>query len=251
MSGGRPLALVTGASRRVGRAIAIELARAGFDLIITWRRRPEEAGETLRLARDASSDDLHTGEAHLCDLTDAASVDELASRVLERPALDALIHNASLFERTDYGTVTERAAIEHFRVNALSPLLLTQRLSPLLERSALPGGGAVVLLGDIHPMGRPYRGRLVYFMSKAAVAVLTETLAIELAPRVRVNAVAPGVVAWPEGTAPDDIHAYERRIPLARSGTPEDAAGAVRWLVTDAPYVTGEVIRVDGGRWLR
>jgi pteridine reductase len=126
-----------------------------------------------------------------------------------------------------------------------------QALAPALARSSLAGGGSVVAFGDIHAMGRPRRAFAPYLMSKAAIHCMVESLALELGPAVRVNAVAPGVVAWPEDAPAEERAAYEARIPLARPGTPEDAARMVRSITEDMPYVTGSVFRLDGGRWLR
>jgi pteridine reductase len=117
----------------------------------------------------------------------------------------------------------------------------------------MEGGGSIVAMCDIHAMGRPRKEYLAYSMSKAALAEMVQTLARELAPRVRVNGVAPGVVVFAESGADADPamqKAYLSRVPLGRSGTPEDAARAVRWLAMEATYVTGEIVRLDGGRWL-
>ena len=148
-------------------------------------------------------------------------------------------------ERIDAATV-----LHHYQVNAMAPLLLTQAARHSLERSPLPGGAAVVFFGDIHVAGRPRRRYAAYALSKGAVHTMVECLALEMAPRVRVNGIAPGVVAWPDDTPPEEQAQYERRIPLGRSGTPEDAANLVRWLVLEATYLTGEMVRLDGGRWL-
>ena len=132
-------------------------------------------------------------------------------------------------------------------------MLLTKHLAAKLADSPLKGGGAVVALCDMHAMGRPRKDFSAYSMSKAALAEMVQSLARELAPKVRVNGVAPGVVAFPEAgheSDPEMQKAYLSRVPLQRAGTPEDAAEAVRWLALDATYVTGEIVRLDGGRWL-
>lgn len=247
---GRPLALITGAARRVGRSIALELARAGCDIIFTY---------------NASADDAHALAAELAelgsqvsfyqlDLTDLASV---ASFGVERAEmlshLDILVHNASMYEPTPLDEVTADNLLAQYRVNAGAPLLLSAKLAPLLRQSRLKGGACVVAMADMHAMGRPRKDFSAYSMSKAALIDMVYCLARDLAPQVRVNAVAPGVVAWPEDGDDADPAAqakYMRRIPLGRAGSPDDAAKAVRWLALEATYVTGEVIRVDGGRWL-
>lgn len=248
----RPVAVVTGAARRVGAAIAIELARAGFDLVLVTRRGGSSAERVVRSLEDAPSRAGGSSTIRLleADLADPGSVLALCERLSTEPIVDALVHNAASYAPSPFGAVDDAAAITHFRTNAVAPLRITQALAPALRRSTLAGGGSVVCFGDIHVMGRPRRGYLAYGMSKAALGYLVEDLARELAPEVRVNGIAPGVVAWPDEVAVDERQAYERRIPLRRSGTPEDAAAMVRWLILEAGYVTGQMLRLDGGRWL-
>jgi pteridine reductase len=182
---------------------------------------------------------------------DVEAVGERLARDL--PRLDVLVHNASSFQPTPWDDVDAEAALAAYRVNALAPLLLTKRLAGLLSNSPRASGGAVVAMLDVHAIGRPRKGFIAYSMSKSALHEMVRGLARELAPRVRVNGVAPGVVSWPE-SGPDtdpEMHArYLSRVPLAREGTPQEAAEAVRWLAMDATYVTGQVVRVDGGRWV-
>lgn len=246
----RPLALITGAARRVGRATAVELARAGCDIIFTY---------------NASAEDAHALAAELAEIgasvsfyqLDLSDLDAVASFAGERAEmlghLDVLVHNASMYEPSPLEELTAESVMNQYRINAAAPLVLTARLAPLLRQSKLKGGAGVVAMADIHAMGRPRRDFSAYSMSKAALVDMVYCLARDLAPQVRVNAVAPGVVAWPEdGDDADPVQQgkYLRRIPLGRAGEPEDAARAVRWLALEATYVTGEVIRVDGGRWL-
>lgn len=246
----RPLALITGAARRVGRAAAIELARAGCDVLFTFNASEEDAST---LAKELASMGA-TASFFRLDLADADAVEAFAGEradMLKR--LDILVHNASVYDPSPLTDVTPDQAMHQYKINALAPLILTARLAPLLQASVLPGGGAVVAMVDIHSMGRPRKDFSAYSMSKAALAEMVQCLARDLAPHVRVNGVAPGVVAWPESgeeSEPEAQKKYTRRIPLERAGTPEDAARVVRWLALDATYVTGEIIRVDGGRWL-
>jgi pteridine reductase len=247
---GRPLAIVTGAARRVGLATARALSRSGLDLVITYRESEEEAraaaaelgglGASIRLER--------------VDLDDLAAVEALGSRLAaELPRVDVLVHNASVYGPTPLAAVTADELLRQYRINAAAPVLLTKHLAPRLAESPRPGGGAVVAMCDIHAMGRPRREFSAYAMSKASLAEMVRTLARELAPRVRVNGVAPGVVAFPDSgyeSDPEMQRRYLSRVPLGRSGTPEDAAEAVRWLALEAHYITGEIVRVDGGRWL-
>jgi pteridine reductase len=253
LSGGsreRPVACVTGGARRVGRAIALELARRGCDLAITYRTSRDEAAtlerEAAALGAAVRSDQL--------DLGDPSGVEEYGVRLARETRVDVLVHNASMYERRPLGVLTADDALRMYRVNALAPLLLTKALSARLASSTLKGGGSIVAMADIHAMGLPRPAFSAYAMSKAALVEMVRSLARELAPRVRVNAVAPGVVAWPEEGYESDEAAQEeylRRVPLARAGTPGDAAGAVAWLALEATYVTGQVLRLDGGRSLR
>ncbi len=248
--GSRPVVVITGGTRRVGRAIADQFARAGCDLVITFRRSEADAAR-------AADDLCQLGVAvHVrrLDLTDldavTATADELAR---ELPRADVLVHNASVYRRTPLEKLDAGAAEEAWRVHALGPLLLTRALAGRLAESKLAGGGSVIAMLDIHALGQPRAGYAAYSMSKAALAEMVRSLARELAPRVRVNGVAPGVVAWPDEGPEARASAqreYLARVPLGRAGTPDDAAGAVRWLALEAPYITGQIVRVDGGRFM-
>ena len=252
MSEDRPLAVITGASHRVGRAIAIELARSGFDLILTWHQRRRELEHTIELARDAATRAGASIDviAHEVDLADEASTRAFMGVLANQPRIDGLVHNASVYAPSPFGEVSSDQMNRDFRVNALSPVLLTQAAAEPLRRSRLPHGASVVFFSDLHVLGRPRLHYLAYTMSKSALSGAIHALARELAPEVRVNGIAPGVIAWPQSTPQHEIDAYEKRIPLGRSGTPDDAARFVRWLIVDSGYVTGEIIRLDGGRWL-
>ncbi|TVQ30085.1 MAG: SDR family oxidoreductase [Phycisphaeraceae bacterium] len=250
MNGGRPIVVVTGGARRVGRAICLALGRAGFDVVFTYRTSAAEA-ETLV----AELSEIGAGaEARRLDLDDCEEAEGFGLRLArESLRLDAIVHNASIYNPTPLDRLTKAEALQHYRINALSPLLLTRAAAPLLKQSELPGGAGVVAMCDIHAMGRPRPRYAAYNMSKASLAEMVRTLARELAPEVRVNGVAPGVVAFPEtgeDADPEMQRKYLSRVPLERSGEPGDAAEAVRWLVMDARYTTGQIVRVDGGRWV-
>jgi pteridine reductase len=245
-------ALITGASRRVGRAIAVELAHAGFDLALTYRADRDGCEETARIAVDAARSagmSVHADVAQL-DLNAAAAVERFAQMAAAQP-LDALIHNASTYRETPFGAITEADFAEMYRVEVVSPALLTQALAPALRRARLPIGGAVVFFSDIHALGRARPNFTPYLVAKAAVQSLAAQMAVELAPAVRVHCIAPGVIAWPDGFPEDAKPTILSRTPLARAGTPDEAAKLVRFLVLEASYLSGDTIRIDGGRALR
>lgn len=245
----RPRALVTGAAHRVGRAVALELARRGLDLVLTWntsRSACESTAEDCRAIDPAA----RVETVHLA-LEDDEAVRALGDR-LASEGLDAVVHNASRYRRTPFDSLDSEEVLLHFRINAMAPLVLTSRLAPALRRSRLERGGAVVCLGDIHAMGRPRREHAGYLASKGALDRVVESLAVELAPEVRVNGVAPGVVAWAEDDlTPEQRVRYVEAIPLGREGTLEEAAETVAWLLLEAGYVNGTVVPLDGGRRLR
>ncbi|MDX2114736.1 MAG: SDR family oxidoreductase [Planctomycetota bacterium] len=243
-------ALVTGGAVRVGRATCLALARSGCDVWLTYRSSEAAAKELARELRREGG----RGEALPLGLEDLEAVERLGARLGElMGGVDVLVHNASVYGPTPLAGVEAEDCLRHFRVNALAPLLLSKHAAPLLAESERPGGGAIVAMCDIHASERPRKEFSAYAMSKAALEQMVLGLARELAPLVRVNGVAPGVVAFPEKGYESDAAMQERylkRVPLGRTGTPEEAAEAVRWLALDATYTTGTILRVDGGRWL-
>lgn len=241
---GRPVVLVTGAARRVGATIARTLHAAGYDLALHCRHSRADLDALI-----AELDAARPGGtlALQADLADAATLAPLVDAVLARfGRLDGLVNNASAFYPTPLGTITTAQWDALFAANARAPLLLAQAAAAALTEQR----GAIVNLIDIYAE-RPLPQHSVYCMSKAALAMATLALAQELAPAVRVNGVAPGAVLWPEsGKAQAERQALIERTPLARSGSPEDVAGAVLWLLREATFVTGQIIRIDGGRSL-
>lgn len=238
--------VITGAAKRVGQAIALRLASLGCHLHLTWNRSQDEINATADTcrARGAATVTLHRVELGDLDQVQAWA-ERLASEV---PVLHGLVHNASRYVPSPWGGVDAGELMSHYAINAAAPVLITQALDQPLRA----GLGSVVAFADIHVMGRPRRHFAAYSLSKAAMVDFVYTLAREMAPEVRVNAIAPGVVAWPPDTPEAEIRGYEKRIPLARSGTPDDAADLVAFLLSPhSRYITGEIIRLDGGRWLR
>jgi pteridine reductase len=246
--GSRPVALVTGAARRIGAAIARRLHADGYDLALHYRESADAIG-----ALAAELEAARTGSvlALQADLAEFDRLPELVADTVGRYGrLDALVNNASAFFPTPFGATTPGQWDVLFAVNARAPYFLAQAAAPHLRAAQ----GAIVNLADIHGE-RPLRGHAVYGMGKAALIHMTRALALELAPQVRVNAVAPGAILWPEPDNGDDKDEDARaallaRTPMGRIGTTAEIAEAVRWLVRDAGYTTGQVIRVDGGRML-
>lgn len=240
----RPVALITGAGKRVGAVIARTLHAAGYDLALHYRRSATEAELLAASLERQRSGSTYTVQAELADLD---VLPDVVQRVLSRYGrLDALVNNASAFYPTPVGTATPAQWNELFASNAQAPFFLAQAAVPALREAR----GAIVNLVDIYAE-RPLAQHPLYCMAKAALAAMTRSLALDLGPDVRVNGVAPGAVMWPSDGKPyDDQQAMLARTPLQRAGSPEDVAGAVLWLLRDAPFVTGQIIRVDGGRTL-
>jgi pteridine reductase len=236
--------LITGAARRIGAAIARKLHAAGARTVLHFNRSGAEAellcGE-LNLARAGSCALVKGDLLHVPSL--ARIVDEAAAAF---GRLDALVNNASSFYATPFGKITERDWDDLMGTNLRAPLFLAQAAAPRLRQAR----GAIVNIVDIHAE-RPLKDFVVYSVAKAGLAGLTRSLALELGPEVRVNGVAPGTILWPDN-ADDFTRSEQMRIveqtPLARVGSPEDVAGAVKYLLFDAPFVTGQILAVDGGR---
>ncbi|MAJ46777.1 MAG: hypothetical protein CBC35_05655 [Planctomycetes bacterium TMED75] len=243
--------MVTGAARRVGRSISIELAKRGFDLVLTGRTSLEACRETAELCREAAG--AHSIDVTVLELAleSEASIRHTCDEVA-RGGLDGIVHNASSYRRTPLATLSSAELLELYHVNAVGPLLITSLLAPVLRSSQCEGGGSVVCLGDIHADGQPRRHYAGYLASKAALHQMVESLALELAPEIRVNGIAPGVVAFAPGEmTTQEEERYIDRIPLGRSGTLEEAARTVSWMLLDAHYITGTVLSLCGGRSLR
>src|SRR5690606_37983694 len=244
MATDRPVALVTGAAKRIGAAIARRLHADGYDLALHYRSSREEmdalAGE-LEQARANSTLALQA------ELSEFDRLPELVARTVGHfGRLDALVNNASAFYATPVGEVTPGQWDELFNSNARAPSFLAQAAAPHLERSR----GAIVNIVDIYA-DRPLRGHTVYCMAKAALAMATRSLALELGPAVRVNGVAPGNVLWSENPVKaETLELVRERTALARQGEPDDIAGAVHWLLRGNRYITGQIIAIDGGRTL-
>jgi pteridine reductase len=235
------VALVTGAARRVGRAIALKLAGGGFDVAITYRGSADEAGEVVELVKRSG----RKGLAIQADFSDPQRAAEQVEKAFAAQfnRLDALVNNASMYEESSLQSASEKQIHDLFAIHFQTPFLLCRRFEKLLRASR----GHIVNMIDLLAE-RPWPEYLVYCASKAALASLTRGLARALAPEVTVNGIAPGVVEWPEEYPESEREKYLKRVPLARPGTPEDVAKLVEFLVSDGSYITGQIIPLDGGR---
>jgi pteridine reductase len=235
-------ALITGAARRVGATIARRLHAAGANVVLHYRTSLEAAAALARELNATRPDSAVLFEADLLDLKQLQSLPEVATSNFG--SLDILVNNASTFYPTPVGDITEIDWDDLIGTNLKAPLFLSQAASTALRIS----NGLIVNLADIHGM-RPLRRHPVYSIAKSGVITLTRSLARELGPAVRVNAVAPGPVMWPEDGMDNVLQAeIIDRTALKRPGSPEDVARAVLFFATEAPFVTGQILAVDGGR---
>jgi len=236
--------LVTGAARRIGAAIARQLHAAGASVVLHCNRSRAEAE---RLRDELNGERAHSVAVVQADLLDCAALPGLVEESAGAfGRLDALVNNASSFYPTPFGAIGEGEWKDLMGSNLRAPLFLSQAAAPLLREAR----GAIVNLVDIHAE-RPLKDFVVYSVAKAGLAGLTRALALELGPEVRVNGVAPGAILWPDGDehfAPSEKGRITAQTPLKRIGSPEDVAGAVKYLLFDAPFVTGQILAVDGGR---
>jgi pteridine reductase len=236
-------ALVTGAAKRIGAVIASTLHEAGANVAIHYNRSATDAD---RLAAELNRRRPSSAFTVSADMRDIPAVERMAAQVLERTGgrLDVLVNNASNFYPTPLGSVTLEQWDDLLGSNLKAPLFLSQAMLPALRAAR----GVIVNIVDVHAQ-RPLRDHPVYGPAKAGLAMLTRSLAKDLGPDVRVNGVSPGAILWPDEGMSDALRAaIIKQTALKRSGTPEDIAAAVLFLVRDAPYVTGQIIAVDGGR---
>jgi len=238
------VALITGAARRVGACIAETLHSAGFNNVLHYHHSADEAqklADTLNNRREHSAALL---QANILDLKELKSLAKQA--IAQWGRLDALINNASTFYPTKMGEITEAHYDDLFGTNYKAPLFLSQACAAELTRTQ----GCIINIADIHAE-RPLSGHPVYCAAKAANVMLTKSLAKELATNVRVNGIAPGAILLPEHNAALSEKAQQTivdRVALKRWGDPQDIATTIKFLVMDAPYITGQILAVDGGR---
>lgn len=234
--------LITGAARRVGADIARTLHAAGVDIFIHYRASCDAAAA---LADELNRLRPHSAAIHGAHLLDEQAPEKLvAAALLQFGRLDILINNASSFYPTPVGEITQAHWDDLMGSNLKAPLFLSQAAAPSLRRQ----GGLIINIIDIHAL-RPLKRHPVYSVAKAGLAMLTRSLARELGPDIRVNGIAPGPVLWPETEMDPSLKAeIIDKTALKRHGTPQDIARTALFLARDAPYITGQIIAVDGGR---
>jgi pteridine reductase len=235
-------ALITGAGRRVGAAIARSLHGQGAGVGIHYRGSAAAAEALASELNGARANSALTIQA---DLLETSRLGMLVDKVIAHAGrLDILVNNASSFYPTPLAGITEQQWTDLLGTNLKAPLFLAQAALPHLKSAQ----GVIINIVDIHAV-RPLKDHTMYGAAKAGLAFLTRALARDLAPEVRVNGIAPGAILWPEGGVSDQMREVVlKQIPLKRVGEPTDIANCVLYLVRDAPYVTGQVIAVDGGR---
>lgn len=241
-SDSRPVVLITGAARRIGACIARALHAAGHDLVLHYR----SSGEAMQaLCNELESARARSVLSVQGDLIDTAVLPRLVGAAIERfGRLDALVNNASAYYPTSLDEATPAQWDELFAANARAPFFLAQAAAPHLRKS----GGAIVNIADVYAL-HPRADLCAYAASKAALVSLTQSLALALAPSVRVNAIAPGAIAWPEASSETDRQRQiEESTPLARTGRMDEISSAVIWLISGASFTTGQILHVDGGR---
>jgi pteridine reductase len=234
--------LITGGARRVGAEIARTLHAAGANILIHYR---SSAAAAIALADQFNRVRPHSAAIHAAQLSTAEAPDGLVAATLrEFGRLDILINNASSFYPTPVGSITVSQWDDLMGSNLRAPLFLSQAAAPsLAERQ-----GLIINMVDIHAL-RPLKAHPVYSVAKAGLAMLTRSLARELGPQIRVNGIAPGPVLWPEGEMDDELkREIVGKTALKRHGTPQDIARTALFLARDAPFITGQIIAVDGGR---
>ena len=235
----RKVALVTGGAVRLGRAISLELARAGFDVAVNYHRSAAAARATAAAVTALGARAMSIR----ADVARPADAHRLVAETLRRLGrLDLLVNNAGVFWRTPWNTVTPADFDRFIAVNVKGAFFCSQAAARAMSRR----GGRIVNLADVGAL-RAWPGYIPYAISKAGVVMLTRGLAAALAPRIQVNAVGPGAVLLPEDFPRGAMKRLQARVPMGRLGHPDDVAAAVRFFATCPDYITGQVLYVDGG----
>ena len=237
-------ALITGAAKRIGAEISRMLHAEGMNIVIHYRSSKDEAEALCNELNALRADSAIILQANLLKVDDCNTLVQKAAEYWGE--LSALINNASSFYPTPVGEITEAHWDDLMGSNLKAPLFLSQAASPYLARNR----GNIINIVDVHGF-RPMKLHPVYCAAKAGLAMLTQSLARELGPDIRVNGVAPGAILWPESELDPQVQQdILERTALKRQGEPRDIAATVRFLIRDADYITGQVIPVCGGRSL-
>ncbi len=236
-----PVALITGAAKRIGRTLATRLHQAGYNVIVHYHYSHEEACQLKSQLNSERANSVEIFQANLCNIDEVEAMAKQARQIFGR--VDVLINNASAFYPTPLGTITLSDWDALIGSNVKGALFLSQALKESLYQS----NGCIINITDMH-VDRPLPEHSVYCLAKSALSSLTRSLATELAPTVRVNAIAPGPILWPERQMDEDEkQQLIKTVPLNRLGSPDAIAQAAQFLLA-ADYVTGQTLYVDGGR---
>lgn len=238
-----PVALITGAAKRIGAAIATKLHAQGFNVIIHYGQSRLEAEALVESFNTIRPDSAVSLSADLCRVSEVQQLADKAQTVWGY--IDVLVNNASSFYPTPVGEINEDDWTSLVGSNLKGPLFLSQALAQTLSQRK----GAIINMIDMH-IDRPLPKHSVYLLAKSGLASLTRSLATELAPRVRVNGIGPGAILWPDRTLSDEEkQALIDTIPLGALGREQDISDTL-WFLVNAPYITGQILYVDGGRSL-
>lgn len=233
--------LITGGALRIGAQIAKTLHTQGYNIVVHYRNATKEAQALADELNQVRADSVSLVQAELSDIQ---AIKTLSNSIGE---LDVLVNNASVFYPTPMQKASEYDWQKIMNTNVMAPFFLSQSLSETLSKNQ----GCIINIVDIHAQ-RPLKNHAIYNISKAGIAMMTQTLAKELAPNVRVCGIAPGSILWPEnesGLNNEQKNKMLSKIPLNKQGSPEDIANTVLFLA-NSPYITGQIISVDGGRTL-
>lgn len=236
-------ALITGAARRIGAAIAEHLHQTGMNVVIHYNTSAKEAHELVKKLNSIRHDSAIMVQADLKHKEYYAALIEAALEF--KGGIDVLINNASAYYPTSIGSLSEEHWNELININLKAPLFLSQ----LAAKSLRSNKGCIINITDIHAQ-RPLSNHAVYSISKAGLVMLTQSMAKELAPAIRVNAISPGAIVWPDGLEDEKKNEILSQTMMKKSGSLEDITKAISFLIKDSDYITGQVLNIDGGRTL-
>ena len=236
-------ALITGAAKRIGAAIAEHLHTSGMNVIIHYNTSAKEAHELVRKLNGIRQDSAITVQANLEHKEYYVALIDAALEF--KGGIDVLINNASAYYPTPLGSLSDNQWNELINTNLKAPLFLSQ----LATKSLRKNKGCIINITDIHA-NRPLSNHSVYSVSKAGLVMLTQSLAKELAPAIRVNAISPGIIIWPDDMEDEKKDAILNQTVMKKTGHVEDITKAITFLISDADYITGQVLNIDGGRTL-